>query len=104
FTSSPHTPSPHSFPTRRSSDLVSVESDLMPSIEKRIHELRDEINRHSHLYYVESRPTITDRDFDKLLQELIDLEKAHPDLVTPRSEEHTSELQSRFDIVCRLLL
>src|SRR5699024_6703934 len=23
---------------------------------------------------------------------------------TPRSEEHTSELQSRFDIVCRLLL
>src|SRR5699024_5317709 len=28
---------------------------------------------------------------------------AHPD-VTRRSEEHTSELQSRFDIVCRLLL
>src|SRR5699024_11341944 len=33
----------------------------------------------------------------------------HPDfgkesLVTPRSEEHTSELQSRFDLVCRLLL
>src|SRR5699024_11454896 len=25
-------------------------------------------------------------------------------LVKPRSEEHTSELQSRFDIVCRLLL
>src|SRR5699024_11794815 len=24
--------------------------------------------------------------------------------VTPRSEEHTSELQSRFDLVCRLLL
>src|SRR6266496_3790468 len=30
----------------------------------------------------------------------------HPDLgaVTPRSEEHTSELQSRRDLVCRLLL
>src|SRR5699024_12880555 len=26
------------------------------------------------------------------------------DLPTPRSEEHTSELQSRFDLVCRLLL
>src|SRR5699024_12362606 len=26
------------------------------------------------------------------------------DLHTPRSEEHTSELQSRFDLVCRLLL
>src|SRR5699024_11379860 len=25
-------------------------------------------------------------------------------LVSPRSEEHTSELQSRFDLVCRLLL
>src|SRR5437868_15488603 len=31
---------------------------------------------------------------------------ANPDitLVDPRSEEHTSELQSRFDLVCRLLL
>src|SRR5437868_8352658 len=28
----------------------------------------------------------------------------HPWIVTSRSEEHTSELQSRFDLVCRLLL
>src|SRR5699024_12092491 len=28
----------------------------------------------------------------------------HSRLVVPRSEEHTSELQSRFDLVCRLLL
>src|SRR5438067_6443721 len=28
----------------------------------------------------------------------------HPDLFACRSEEHTSELQSRFDIVCRFLL
>src|SRR5699024_11629978 len=27
-----------------------------------------------------------------------------PSTPTPRSEEHTSELQSRFDLVCRLLL
>src|SRR5437868_10528568 len=27
-----------------------------------------------------------------------------PELLTARSEEHTSELQSRFDLVCRLLL
>src|SRR5699024_12836474 len=35
------------------------------------------------------------------------LDRAHtryPDLKIERSEEHTSELQSRFDIVCRLLL
>src|SRR5207249_5601253 len=28
----------------------------------------------------------------------------HPSVERPRSEEHTSELQSRFDLVCRLLL
>src|SRR5699024_12728682 len=28
----------------------------------------------------------------------------HPDVADARSEEHTSELQSRFDLVCRLLL
>jgi len=52
---------------------------------KRVKQLRDEINHHSHLYYAESRPQISDREFDKLLQELIDLERAHPDLVTSDS-------------------
>src|SRR2546429_8490421 len=28
----------------------------------------------------------------------------HPELALPRSEEHTSELQSRLHLVCRLLL
>src|SRR5438067_5938001 len=31
-------------------------------------------------------------------------DRVDPDAVLPRSEEHTSELQSRFDLVCRLLL
>jgi DNA ligase (NAD+) len=48
-------------------------------------ELRKEIDRHNHLYYVEAAPVISDRDFDKLLQELTDLEKQHPELVTPDS-------------------
>lgn len=48
-------------------------------------ELRKEIDRHNYLYYVEANPSISDRDFDKLLQELIDLEKKHPELVTPDS-------------------
>jgi DNA ligase (NAD+) len=52
---------------------------------QRAKQLRDELNRHNHLYYVEARPTISDRDFDKLLQELNDLEAAHPELVTPDS-------------------
>src|SRR5207249_6982454 len=33
-----------------------------------------------------------------------DCETGLPVLLVPRSEEHTSELQSRFDLVCRLLL
>ena len=53
--------------------------------EKRAKDLRDQINRHNHLYYVEARPQVSDREFDKLLQELIDLEKAHPELVTADS-------------------
>src|SRR6185503_15144929 len=55
------------------------------SVEKRIAKLRDEINRHSYLYYAEARPEISDREFDKLLAELIELEKEHPDLITPDS-------------------
>src|SRR6266480_4698318 len=55
------------------------------SIEQRIKKLRDEINHHNYLYYAESRPQISDRDFDRLLSELIELEKAHPELITPDS-------------------
>src|SRR5437773_6230614 len=56
-----------------------------PSVEKRIQKLREEINHHNYSYYALNRPEITDREFDKLLQELIDLEKEHPDLITPDS-------------------
>ena len=54
-------------------------------LEKRIARLRDQLHRANHLYYIEARPEISDREYDKLMQELIDLEKAHPDLVTPES-------------------
>jgi len=48
-------------------------------------ELRDEIQRHARLYYVEDRPAITDAEYDALLRELIALEGAHPELLTPDS-------------------
>lgn len=48
-------------------------------------ELRDEIRKHDYLYYVEAAPTISDRDYDALMQELLDIERAHPALVTPDS-------------------
>ena len=46
----------------------------------RIHKLRDELNKHNNLYHVQARPVISDRQYDALMQELIDLETAHPDL------------------------
>ena len=42
---------------------------------ERIEELRREINRHNHNYYVLNAPEISDRDFDMLLKELEALEK-----------------------------
>ena len=54
-------------------------------IEKRVRELSAELNRHNHLYYVEARPSISDRDYDRLMQELIDLEAQHPELRLPDS-------------------
>ena len=57
----------------------------MTSPAKRIEKLRDEIREHDRRYYLEDRPTISDREYDKLLAELIELEKAHPDLITPDS-------------------
>ena len=58
---------------------------MAESAEKRIAELRAQIHRHNHLYYVENAPQISDREYDKLMEELIALEKAHPHLVTPDS-------------------
>src|SRR4051812_1510800 len=55
------------------------------SFEQRIKKLRDELNHHNYLYYIESRPQISDREFDRLLAELIELEKANPHLITPDS-------------------
>lgn len=47
--------------------------------------LKDEIRRHDYLYYVKDRPEISDSQYDRLFRELIGLEQAHPELVTPDS-------------------
>jgi DNA ligase (NAD+) len=54
-------------------------------IEKRIRRLREEIARHDHLYYVLDAPEISDAAYDRLHEELEELEAAHPDLVTSDS-------------------
>lgn len=54
-------------------------------LQHRINHLRSEIRRHDHLYYVEARPVISDREYDALLHELQQIEQQHPELVTPDS-------------------
>ena len=47
--------------------------------------LRDELNRHNHLYHVLNRPEVSDAQYDALFRELREIEVANPDLVTPDS-------------------
>src|SRR5436853_302502 len=47
--------------------------------------LVEEIRQHDHAYYVLAQPSISDQAYDRLYHELLDLEKAFPELVTPES-------------------
>ena len=55
------------------------------SAAKRIKTLRETLERHNRLYYVEDAPEITDAEYDKLFGELQALEAEHPELRTPDS-------------------
>src|SRR5207247_7178904 len=83
----------HSFPTRRSSDLVvgkahdRAAAGLLEEREGRAAERHERIGA----------------DFDGGL-EAVAANLVEAPLEVVRSEEHTSELQSRVDLVCRLLL
>ena len=54
-------------------------------IVKRIKELREQVNYHNYRYYVLDSPEISDAEYDRLFDELVELEKKHPELVTPDS-------------------
>jgi DNA ligase (NAD+) len=51
----------------------------------RIEALRRDITEHNRRYYEEAAPTISDREYDQLYKELVDLETRFPELVTPNS-------------------
>ena len=53
--------------------------------EKRISELRDLVRYHSRLYYELDAPELDDYEYDLLYHELLDLENAFPELITPDS-------------------
>src|SRR5206468_8270444 len=80
----------HSFPTRRSSDLV-----LRPRVD-----LRAQARRRALRHLPARRPG---RPASGPIATARQSPPRAP-AMGPRSEEHTSELQSRSDLVCRLLL
>jgi DNA ligase (NAD+) len=55
------------------------------SAAKRIAALRTEIEEHNRRYYEEAAPTISDREYDRLYRDLLDLEDRFPQLTTPES-------------------
>ena len=61
----------------------------MPSRKKtpteRAEELRAQINEHSYRYHVLDDPLVSDAEYDALLNELREIETAHPELITPDS-------------------
>ncbi len=57
----------------------------LTDIENKIEKLREQIRRHEYLYYVMDTPEISDPEFDRLMQQLKQLEAEHPKLVTPDS-------------------
>jgi len=63
--------------------------------------LRREIERHAHLYHVEDRPEISDEAYDALFRRLQELERIHPELLTPDSPTQRvgGEPLERFETV-----
>src|SRR5687767_3745018 len=52
---------------------------------RRAAELREQLQKHAHLYYVLDDPQIPDAEYDRLFQELQAIEAQHPELLTADS-------------------
>jgi DNA ligase (NAD+) len=55
------------------------------NVKKEMEELREKLRYHEYRYYVLDEPEISDAAYDRLMERLKDLEKAHPELVTADS-------------------
>src|SRR5688500_10357011 len=60
-------------------------SSPSPAIIARLAELRNQIDSHNYAYHVLDKPLISDRDFDRLFQELQDLEAQYPEFQVEES-------------------
>ena len=57
----------------------------MKDIEKRVAELNKLLHEYGHAYYVLDKPLVPDAVYDQLMQELMAIEKEHPDFIYPDS-------------------
>ena len=64
--------------------MSDVSGDTL-SLERRVDALRGSIEKLNYDYYILDRPTATDAEYDALLNELRQIEAAHPELVSPES-------------------
>ena len=55
------------------------------TIKEQINQLRAELHQHNYNYYVLNAPTISDKEFDDMMRQLQDLEKAHPEYMDTNS-------------------
>ena len=54
-------------------------------IKNKVQQLRKQINHHNYRYYVLDNPELSDAEYDRLFDELLELEKTYPELVTTDS-------------------
>ena len=73
----------------------------MSDAKSRIEQLVKELNEHSHKYYVEDNPVITDYEYDMLYKELMELEEKYPEYKLPFSPTMRvgDKIQSAFEKV-----
>ncbi|HCD27296.1 MAG TPA: DNA ligase, partial [Gammaproteobacteria bacterium] len=57
----------------------------MVATKARVQALQDSLTRHLHHYHVLDAPQISDAEYDQLFDELVELERQNPALVTPDS-------------------
>src|SRR6056300_1731456 len=58
---------------------------MMKDITEKYKNLKEKVKKHSYLYYVKNEPEISDREFDSLFDELLELEKNNPQIVSDDS-------------------
>jgi DNA ligase (NAD+) len=71
--------------TQEAAGPPELSADVPSQVAARHTELAHELDEHAYRYYVLDSPTVSDSEYDTLMQELADIEEAHPQLRTPDS-------------------